>query len=102
MRIQCDKGFDCYDSHTIALLQGISGRDIVSTLDFDLYKIIGIRRNAIKYLIVQEKIDSDEMKELLINRFPVPKHVTCDVCGLPMRLCIYIKDIDAEPGLICV
>lgn len=90
---------DCYDHHTIALLQGISGESSSTDLEFDLYKTMAIQRSNIKHLVVQEMIDSDEMKELLIDRLPIPKHITCDVCGLPMRFCTYFFDIEDHPVL---
>jgi hypothetical protein len=90
---------DCYDNHTITLLQRISGESDSRNLEFDLYKTIAIQRGSMKHLVVQEMIDSDEMKELLVDRFPVPKHVTCDVCGLPMRFCTYFFDTQDHPVL---
>lgn len=85
---------DCYDSHTITLLQEISGEPNNSDLEFDLHKAIAIQRVNIKHQVVQEMMDSDEMKDLLIDRFPIPKHVTCDVCSLPMRFCTYFFDME--------
>ncbi|WP_291911426.1 hypothetical protein [Chitinophaga sp. CB10] len=90
---------DCYDSHTITMLQGISGEFNSSDLEFDLYKTIAIQRGNMKHLVVQEMIDGDEMKELLIDRFQVPKHVTCEVCCFPMRFCTYIFDTEDHPVL---
>ncbi|MFY0254216.1 hypothetical protein ACDQ55_09710 [Chitinophaga sp. 30R24] len=69
---------NCYDSHTITLLQGISDESNNRDLEFDLHKTIAIQRANIKHLVVQEMMDSDEMKDLLIDKFPMPQtsHVT--------------------------
>ncbi|MBV7529278.1 hypothetical protein [Chitinophaga sp. sic0106] len=90
---------DCYDSHTITLLQGISGESNNRDLEFDLHKTIAIQRANIKHLVVQEMMDSDEMKDLLIDKFRIPKHITCDVCGLPLRFCTYFFDMEDHPIL---
>lgn len=87
---------DMYDRSTIALLKDIEKEVIppqaltYSELLPDMFLRIGIERMKQREDTLRVMMETDEQKDLLVNRYPAPKNVICDTCDLKTLLCAHL------------
>ncbi|UPK72464.1 hypothetical protein [Chitinophaga filiformis] len=107
---------DNYDRWTIRTLKELEAKEAAEMQDVDdpikrfaievvrgadsmAYRNTAISRARNRQETIREWIMTDEHKDRLIEKHPVPKGVTCDLCGKAMRFNTHFFDVQSIPLL---